>query len=263
MVYDKALNIYADGSSYSHPRRGGMGVRYVTINSEGDEVVQSEDIPGHEGATNNEMELLACIKGLKGAIDHPSLAEVERVYVFSDSMYVTSNVTRAKFEWSRHRWLNRDGKPVENADLWKELVRVLRNFPKRVDFEWVQGHAKDLHNKAVDKLAKQSAKGVLNRPLKITAVRKKKSPVLVQRGCVPMRGQTLSIRVITDTYMRLQKVHKYKYEVLPDTGEHGGKVDWIYHDTDECLRAGHHYEVRVNKETKNPRIVDVIAELER
>jgi hypothetical protein len=45
MVHDKALNIYADGSSYSHPRRGGMGIRYVTINSEGDEVVQSEEIP--------------------------------------------------------------------------------------------------------------------------------------------------------------------------------------------------------------------------
>ena len=47
MVYHRALNIYADGSSYSHPRRGGMGIRYVTINLEGDEVVQSEEIPGH------------------------------------------------------------------------------------------------------------------------------------------------------------------------------------------------------------------------
>ena len=32
--------------------------------------------------------------------------------------------------------------------------------------------------------------GILNRPLKITTVRRKKSPVLVQRGCVPMRGPT-------------------------------------------------------------------------
>lgn len=43
-----------------------------------------------------------------------------------------------------------------------------------------------------------------------------------------MRGQSLSIRVNTGTYMRLQRVHKYKYEVLPGTGEHAGKVDWIY-----------------------------------
>jgi len=32
---------------------------------------------------------------------------------------------------------------------------------------------------------------------------------------------------------------------------------------DEVLRAGHHYEVRVNGQTDNPRIVEVIQELER
>lgn len=263
MVYERALNIYTDGSSYPRPRRGGIGIRYVTVDANGNEVVRDDEVPGHKGATNNEMELLACIKGLKGAIEHPSFGVIERVYVLTDSMYVTGNVNRAKFEWSKRKWLNRDGRPVENAELWKELVRVLRNLPKRVDFKWVQGHAKDPHNKVVDKLAKQSAKGALDRPLKVTSVRKKQSSATVERGCVAMRGQTLSIRVITDTYMRVQKMWKYKYEVLPDTGEHGGKMDWIYHDTEECLRAGHHYEVQVNEETKNPRIVEVIRELER
>jgi ribonuclease HI len=131
MVYENALNIYADGSSYSHPRRGGIGIRYVTIDGAGNEVVQNEDTLGHEGATNNEMELLACIKALEGASEHPSFGAVNRIYVL---------------------------------ELWKRLIRVLRKIPKRVDFEWVKGHAKDTHNKAVDKLAKQSAKGVLNRP---------------------------------------------------------------------------------------------------
>jgi len=77
-----------------------------------------------------------------------------------------------------------------------------------------------------------------------------------------MRGQTLSIRVITDTYMRLQRSTNTSTS-LARHGRTRCKVDWIYHDTDECLRAGHHYEVRVNKETKNPRIVEVIAELAR
>jgi ribonuclease HI len=262
MVYENALNIYTDGSSFSHPRRGGVGIRYVTIDSQGNEVAQNDEVLGHEGATNNEMELLACIKGLEGALKHPVIGTVERLYVITDSMYVTSNVNRAKFEWPKQRWLNRGGRPIENAELWKELVRVLRKLPKRVDFKWVKGHAKDPHNKIVDKLAKLSAKGVLNRPLKVVAVRKKKSLAAVQRGCVPMRGQTLSIRVITDTYMRVQKVFRYKYEVLPETGEHSGKVDWIYHDSEECLRAGHHYQIRVNEEPINPRIVEVIQELE-
>jgi ribonuclease HI len=99
MVYENALNIYADGSSYSHPRRGGIGIRYVTIDDAGNEVVQNEEILGYEGATNNEMELLACIKALEGAIKHPNFATVDRIYVFTDSMYITNNLVRAKFEW--------------------------------------------------------------------------------------------------------------------------------------------------------------------
>jgi hypothetical protein len=179
------------------------------------------------------------------------------------SMYVAGNVDRAKFQWSTHRWLTRDGRPVENADLWKQLVRALKRIRKRVDFEWVKGHAKDPHNKAVDQLAKRSAKGVLNRALKVTAVRKKKTSASVIRGCVPMQGQTLSIRIITDTYMRVQRIYKYKYEVLPDGGVHRGKVDLIFHDSEDCLRAGHHYEVRVNDQPQNPRIIEVIRELAR
>jgi len=261
MVYENALNIYADGSSYSNPRRGGIGVRYVTIDQYGKEVVLNEEIPGHEGATNNEMELLACIKGLEGAIAHPHLDTVSRIYVFTDSMYVTNNVVRAKFEWPKLKWCNRSGRPVENAELWKALVRILQKTPKRVDFQWVKGHAKDAHNKAVDKLAKQSAKGILKRPLKLISVRKKKSSEVVQRGCVPIHGQMLSIRIVTDTYMRVQKLYKYKYEVLPGTGKYEGKVDLIFHESRDPLRAGHHYEVRVNTEVKNPRIAEVLREL--
>lgn len=263
MVYEKTLNIYTDGSSLSKPRRGGIGVRYVTINDQGDEDIQDDTFLGYEGATNNEMELLACIKGLEGSLNHPSFSVVDRICVFTDSMYVTNNVPRAKFEWPKRRWCNSDGRPIENSELWQDLLRLLKRISKRVDFEWVKGHAKNQHNKAVDKLAKQSAKGVLNRPLKVATVRRKHSAATVQRGCVSMRGQTMSIRIITDGYMRVQRLYKYKYEVLPSAGEDGGKVDWIFHDSKPCLRAGHHYEVRVNADSKNPRIVEVIQELER
>ena len=263
MVYEKALNIYTDGSSLSNPRRGGIGVRYVTINDQGNEDVKDDTFLGYAGATNNEMELLACIMGLEGSLNHHCFSVIERICIFTDSMYVTGNVARAKFEWPKRKWCNSDGRPIENAELWQELLRVLRWIQKRVDFEWVRGHGKNQHNKAVDKLAKQSAKGVLNRPLRITTVRRKLSAATVRRGCIRMRGQTISIRIITDTYMRTQKLYKYKYEVLPGSGEDTGKVDWIFHESKECLRAGHHYEVRVNADDMNPRIVEVIRELER
>ncbi len=261
MVYENALNIYTDGSSYSRPRRGGIAIRCVTIDEKGHEVVKDDVFAGHEGATNNEMELMACIKALECAEDHESIHRVERVYVFTDSMYVTENVRRAIFEWPKAKWRNRYGRPIDNAALWKVLVSLIKKVPKRVEFKWVKGHSRDSHNRAVDKLAKQSAKGVLNPPVKVTTVRRKISPHSVQVGSVPMRGQTLAIRIITDTYMRVQKVYKYKYEVLPDSGEHADNVDLIY--SRHCLRAGHHYEVRVNEDAGNPQIIEVLQELER
>ena len=259
MVHEKTLNIYTDGSSYSRPRRGGIAIRFVTIDEFGNEVIEDHPLLGHEGATNNEMELLACIRALEIAADHKRLHEVERLVIFTDSLYVSENVDRAKFQWSRQKWLNRDGRPIENAALWKELVRRIKKTSKRVDFEWVKGHSKDTHNKAVDKLAKQSAKGVLSPRLKAATVRRKRSTQTVQIGSVLMRGQTLAIRIITDTYLRRQRVFKYKYEVL--AGEFIGRVDLIF--ADEVLRAGHHYEVRVSGQTDNPRIVEVIQEVDR
>ncbi len=261
MARENALNIYTDGSSYSRPRRGGIGIRYVTIDAQGREVVTDDVVPGHEGATNNEMELMACVKALEGARQHKNIYEVDRIFIFTDSMYVAENVGRAKFEWPKFKWCNRNGRPVENAALWKDLVRLLKVVPKKVDFKWVKGHSKDLHNRAVDKLAKQSAKGALRPSLKVTAVRRKISARSVEPGSVAMRGQILSIRIITDTYMRVQKIYKYKYEVLPDSGEYSGNVDWIY--AKDCLRAGHHYDVLVNDDMLNPQILEVLQELER
>jgi ribonuclease HI len=58
--------------------------------------------------------------------------------------------------------MTQQGTPVLNADLWKRLVRAIKNAERRVDFEWVRGHSRDLHNRAVDKMAKGSAKSTLN-----------------------------------------------------------------------------------------------------
>ncbi len=259
MVYENALNIYTDGSSFSHPRRGGMAIRFVWINDAGDEVIEDEEIPGHEQATNNEMELTACVEALERAIRHHKMGDVQRVIIFTDSLYVAENVSRAKFQWSKAKWLNRNGRPVENASIWKDLVRAIQKLRKPVDFEWIKGHAKNAHNKAVDKLAKKSAQGVLNEPLKPSTIRRKRSAQSVQVGSVAMRGQTLAIRVITDAYLQPQRVFKYKYEVLE--GEFAGRIDLIFGTV--VLRAGHHYEIRVNAETKNPRIEEVVREIDR
>ena len=62
---------------------------------------------------------------------------------------------------------------VLNADLWKELIREMAKVRKRVDIEWIKGHAKNEHNKAVDKLAKNSAKNATKRLPGFVDVRRK------------------------------------------------------------------------------------------
>jgi ribonuclease HI len=64
MLAEDALNIYTDGSSISKPRRGGVGIRFIFINSSGDEAVEDFPMSGTKGANSIEMELSACIQAL-------------------------------------------------------------------------------------------------------------------------------------------------------------------------------------------------------
>lgn len=65
MIIEDALNVYTDGSSYSGPRTGGIGIRFITIDEHGNEKILDIEEPGFNGATNNQMELYACIQALK------------------------------------------------------------------------------------------------------------------------------------------------------------------------------------------------------
>lgn len=62
---DKALNIYTDGSSYSSPRVGGVGFMFIAVDDEGEQETHEESPPGWKGASNNQMELQACIEALR------------------------------------------------------------------------------------------------------------------------------------------------------------------------------------------------------
>lgn len=256
------FSIYTDGSSYSRPRAGGIGIRFITIDAAGAEAVEDVNLPGFKAATNNQMELYACIAALKEAIRYKDLSPYQRVVIHTDSLYVADNYGKALYEWSANRWRNREDRPILNADLWKQLIKMVwKCQPRRVEFRWVKGHSKDRHNRAADKLAKRSAKNPLNPPLSIVNVRRNTANKKEERGSVQMLGQRLRIRVITDEYLKPQRIYKYKYQVLSKASRYYGNVDTIF--SAELLKAGHHYEVRVNKHTPNPNIVRVIRELER
>ncbi len=259
MTIENAINVFTDGSSYSRPRRGGIGIRLVVINELGHEEIDDTVCVGYSGATNNQMELRACIEGLRAAIRHPAFSRFGRIAIHSDSVYVIDNRARALFGWSKNKWRNQQGKPVDNALLWKELLSTIRRCSGIVDFHWVRGHAKNQHNRAADRLAKQSARNVLNSPLAVVKVRRKLSVKSVEQGSVPMRSQRISIRIVTDEYLPLQKCYKYKYEVVSKSNPYHGNMDFA--SSVIMLQAGHCYSIRFNDQSDNPTIMKMFREL--
>lgn len=152
------------------------------------------------------------------------------------------------------------GRPVENAELWQDLLRAAHHTGKRVEFRWTPGK-KSHHAKAVDKLAKRSALGHLNDPLGPTRVRRSKTPNQVTVGSVPMEGQIMRIYIRTDKLMAVQRCFRYRYEVVSEDSPYHGLVDDLFSDRSIMLSAGHEYIVRVNDAPGNPRIVEVLEEV--
>jgi len=166
------------------------------------------------------------------------------------------------FEWPRTRWFTHSGSPVLNAELWKDLVKCIQKIQKmgtRIEIRWVRGHSKSKHNKAADRLARASAMIPFNRPLTHVNVRRKKTDRPVDVGSVGMEGQRVTIRIITSEYLRVQRLWKYKYEVISKRSRYRANVDIIF--SKDLLSPGHTYYVRVNSDTNNPRIEKVFREI--
>lgn len=264
LVDERAVNIYADGSSLPTPRRGGIGIRFVWVGADGFEQTDDHSPPGYKAGTNQEMELQACIEALrltrKGKTEVPA-DRYDRILIHSDSRYVVDNVKTALYSWQSNGWQTRDGAPVENAKLWDQLVAEIFKAGKRVEFTWVKGHKDSEHNKAADRLAKQSAQMAINEPLHVGVVRRKVTNQHVVRGSIVPAGQLILIHVIEDRFLPRQKVTRYRYEVTSKSSPDFGKIDFAYSDL--IMKSGHHYRVRLNTEPKNPRIAEVLEEVDR
>lgn len=105
---------------------------------------------GEANTTNNRMELMAAIEGLK-AIDSSQPLSVRLV---SDSEYVIKGITEWIKGWIANDWRRgkKAGAPsVKNADLWKELYELTRQ--REMTYETVRGHSGHPENEECDRLA--------------------------------------------------------------------------------------------------------------
>ncbi|MBP6324820.1 MAG: ribonuclease HI, partial [Sulfurospirillum sp.] len=99
---------------------------------------------GVRDATNNQMELLAVIKGLE------ALKEPCDVTLISDSSYVVKGIN----EWLSG-WVKKGFAKVKNPELWAEYLRVSKMH--KVKGVWVRGHDGHPENERCDAIAKEEA----------------------------------------------------------------------------------------------------------
>ena len=135
-----SIEIYTDGACRGNPGPGGYGVVLISNGR------KKELSGGFRKTTNNRMELLACIEGLR------SLRRPCGVVLTSDSKYVVNSMVKgwAK-KWRSNGWKLSPSKSAKNTDLWAQLLELCEGHS--VEFKWVKGHSEHPENERCDELA--------------------------------------------------------------------------------------------------------------
>lgn len=139
----QTVKIFTDGSCLGNPGPGGWCC--ILRMGEHERVLRG----GEAQTTNNRMEILAVLEGLR------ALNKSCRLEIYSDSQYVLKGINEWLPGWIRKGWVNSQKKPVANSDLWKEMVVELE--PHIVTVHWVKGHAGHPENEFCDKIANEEA----------------------------------------------------------------------------------------------------------
>ena len=140
----KPVELYTDGACSGNPGPGGWA--FILRCPRTEKELQKAD--GVAQTTNNQMELMAVIRGLE------TLKEPCEVTLYADSTYVGQGLTQWLPGWKRNQWKRKDGGrlvPIKNVELWQRLDALLQTH--RVHFAHVKGHAGHVENERCDQLA--------------------------------------------------------------------------------------------------------------
>ncbi len=141
----KQVTIYTDGACSGNPGPGGWGA----ILMYGDH--KKELSGGAPETTNNRMELTAVIEALR------KLNQPCEVAVYSDSAYIVNCFKQRWHErWQSNGWRNAKNQPVENQDLWQQLLSLMNEH--QVVYYKVKGHSDNEWNNRCDELARAAVK---------------------------------------------------------------------------------------------------------
>jgi len=256
-MYDpNAVIIYTDGSAMTNPGSGGVGM--VVVFPDHMETENYELSEGYTVSTNNRMELKAVVRVFEWLKENLDTYNFTRAIIITDSSYVHGNYSNVQY-WKRDGWVNKDGKPYENQDLWNDFLRVKTKLKLRVDIEWAKGKQSDVLNR-VDKLAKLGAKnttltdsGYTGGKFTTPRTPTKKAALLYEGG-----DEEILIRVYKSSlYGRNEKqVYKITFDLYDEESESYISKHFGYTKTDFNLKRNTCFKVRFDGNKRYPVMVE-------
>jgi ribonuclease HI len=159
----KLVMIYTDGACHKNPGPGGWAAVLQYKNAQ-------KEISGFvPDTTSNRMELTAVVKALE------ALKEPCEVVLYTDSSYIHNAFTQRWINrWQRNGWRTNSNDPVQNTDLWNELLEAAQ--PHKITWEKVKGHADNELNNLCDNLARKQISDYLKAKKKEEADKKGAQP---------------------------------------------------------------------------------------
>ena len=151
------IDVYTDGACSGNPGPGGYA---FVLNAQGNNM----KVWGwEENTTNNRMELMAIVYGLRQALSIRNFSKEKKcITIYSDSAYCVEAINQGWFiYWASNEWCKKDGEKVKNADLWEKLYDLISKVKQKkytLKFVKVKGHSGDPMNELVDSLAKMAIK---------------------------------------------------------------------------------------------------------
>ena len=140
-----SVDLFTDGACSGNPGPGGWAAILRDRHHE------KELSGGEKTTTNNRMELMAVIEGLK------ALKKGGPVTIHTDSCYVMDGASKWILGWKKKGWKTTDKKPVKNEDLWRRLDAEMARHA--IHWVWVAGHSGHPENERADALARSAIPG--------------------------------------------------------------------------------------------------------
>jgi ribonuclease HI len=261
----RALKIYIDGSCRKNPGGTGGFAARIEFPFDWDRLDEPLEYRGYFETTNNRMEVEPCIFAHEWVLECGIALGVSHFQIVTDSKYVYENYNRS-VGWSRNGWRNFYGRPLDNIDQWKALLRLRRKigYRVRVEMKLIDGKSTPI-TKAVDRDAKIASQLPTQVDLGFQPgkIGRSKNNTGKAARMFPAAGEELVIRIYkTESVNRGEQ--KIKFQTFSEE-----KLDFFdkymaYADSliGNELHRQNVYRVRMNDVPQYPQIEEILEELE-